>query len=364
MQQTETDERWYVQFDSGEVRLMTLEELDAAFEASEVHENTFVIQVGETKWQTLADVAGLSEEEEEAEEAEVISTSASEAEAETTTLYTPQQAASLHASVQAGAPRQPAAAPYGAPQHYAAPPQQYAAPQPHAQPAMRQQPAAPQQQAQGFTQQRPQTAPVQSARPAVAAAAGGWPPVAAPAAQQSTCPPAALAQSNGGYNLGPQSTIPVATDLDLDFDGRSFKSGRRTGLIAAFAVIPALAGGGYMLTRMDTPAAAAVAAAAPAPPPPKTSPWSGSLGASMPTTPTPTPTPAPEAKTDSGSTGRLSDDMKKALLASDSDRSPKSKGKAAAAPARRASGGGGSAKGGSSVFKSGGNANDPLNSKL
>ena len=86
MQQTETDERWYVQFDSGEVRLMTLEELDAAFEASEVHENTFVIQVGETKWQTLADVAGLSEEEEEAEEAEVISTSASEAEAETTTL--------------------------------------------------------------------------------------------------------------------------------------------------------------------------------------------------------------------------------------------------------------------------------------
>lgn len=338
MQQTENDERWYVQFDSGEVRLMTLEELDGAFEAGEVHENTFVIQVGETKWQTLADVAGLNDEESEEPEAP-------EAEPETTTLYTPHQAAALHAS----AHRQPAAAPYAAPQ------------QPTAQRPPVQQPVAQQYAGQQHApaQQRPAASP--SVRPAVAAAAGGWPPVAAPAAQQSTWPPAAMSAPGGGYNIGPQSTIPVVNDLGLDFDARSFKSGRKTALLAVFAVIPALAGGGYMLTRLDMPgeATAAAAPAASPPPAPKSSPWSGSLGASM---PTPAATPPAEAKTESAASGSLSDDMKKALLASDSSRTPKSKAKAAA-PARRASGNSGSSKG-SSVFKAGGSTNDPLNSKL
>ena len=104
MQETETDERWYVQFDSGQVQLMTLEELDTAFEAGEVHENTFVIQVGETQWQTLADVAGLSDEEDSGEprlEPKV--------EPEPTTLYTPAHAASLQAALHAP-PRRRAAA--------------------------------------------------------------------------------------------------------------------------------------------------------------------------------------------------------------------------------------------------------------
>lgn len=326
MQETETDERWYVQFDSGQVQLMTLEELDAAFDAGEVHENTFVIQVGETQWQTLADVAGLSEEEDSGEpevEAEV--------EPEPTTLYTPAHAASLQAAA-------------------------------HAPPL----PMAPQQ-ALGTYSQQAQRAPAPqapspgpSARPAVAVAAGGWPPIATPAvAPQSSWPPAAVSRSSGGYNIGPQSMIPVVNDVDLDFNAPSFKSGRKTALIAVFAAIPALGGGGYALMRLDAPPQAA-AAAAPAPvAPQKTSPWTPP--ASSPTPPPATPTPTPEAKSDSGATGRLSDDMKKALLASDSGRAPKQKARSAA-PARSTASAG--SKKGSTVFKSGGNANDPLNSNL
>ena len=45
---------------------MTLDELDTAFNAGLIHENTFVMEVNGTEWQTLADVAGLNDEEEPA----------------------------------------------------------------------------------------------------------------------------------------------------------------------------------------------------------------------------------------------------------------------------------------------------------
>ena len=60
---TDNEELWYVQMDSGELRELTLDELDQAFNAGLIHENTFVMEVGGTEWQTLADVAGLNEEE-------------------------------------------------------------------------------------------------------------------------------------------------------------------------------------------------------------------------------------------------------------------------------------------------------------
>jgi hypothetical protein len=205
-------------------------------------------------------------------------------------------------------------------------------------------------------------APAQApaARPAVATAAAGWPPVAAPAAPQSSWPPVAMNRPSGGYNLGPQSTIPVVNDLDMDFGTPKFNSGRKSALIAVFAAIPVLGGGGYALTRLDAPAALPpIAAAAPVQ---TSSPWVPPPSSPTPAAaPTPTPTP-PETKTDSGSSGHLSDDMKKALLASDSSRSPKAKAKGAA-PSRSSSASS-SKKGGSSVFKAGGSANDPLNSKL
>src|SRR3954465_15788730 len=63
----DSEDRFYAQFDSREVELMTLDELAAAFEAGQIHENTFVCREGESEWTTLAEVAGLGEEEEEEE---------------------------------------------------------------------------------------------------------------------------------------------------------------------------------------------------------------------------------------------------------------------------------------------------------
>ena len=60
----DSEDRFYAQFDSREVELMTLDELAAAFEAGRIHANTFVCREGEEEWLTLAEVAGLGDEEE------------------------------------------------------------------------------------------------------------------------------------------------------------------------------------------------------------------------------------------------------------------------------------------------------------
>jgi len=63
--QDETEDRYYTQVEAGDVRLFTLDQLDAAFNAGLIHENTYVCLEGESQWLTLAEVAGLGEEEEE-----------------------------------------------------------------------------------------------------------------------------------------------------------------------------------------------------------------------------------------------------------------------------------------------------------
>ncbi len=60
----ETEDRFYAQFDSREVKLMTLDELAAAFEDGQIHGNTFVCREGESEWATLSEVAGLGDEPE------------------------------------------------------------------------------------------------------------------------------------------------------------------------------------------------------------------------------------------------------------------------------------------------------------
>jgi hypothetical protein len=56
----ESDEDlWHVQLASGDVCLMTLEQLDDAFQTGVIHENTYLWQEGATGWVTLRDVAGL-----------------------------------------------------------------------------------------------------------------------------------------------------------------------------------------------------------------------------------------------------------------------------------------------------------------
>lgn len=61
--QDETEERYYTQVEAGDVRLFTLDQLDAAFNAGLIHENTYVCLEGESTWSTLAEVAGLGDEE-------------------------------------------------------------------------------------------------------------------------------------------------------------------------------------------------------------------------------------------------------------------------------------------------------------
>jgi hypothetical protein len=62
--QDETEDRYYTQVDAGDVRLFTLDQLDAAFNAGLIHENTYVCLEGESEWLTLGEVAGLNDEEE------------------------------------------------------------------------------------------------------------------------------------------------------------------------------------------------------------------------------------------------------------------------------------------------------------
>jgi hypothetical protein len=56
------DELWYAQVAADDVRTMTLEQLDEAFQAGAITELTYVCQVGSSKWETLADVAGIEPE--------------------------------------------------------------------------------------------------------------------------------------------------------------------------------------------------------------------------------------------------------------------------------------------------------------
>lgn len=61
------DELWRVQLATGEVRTMTLDGLDEAFQAGAIDESTRVLAPGATGWAKLADVAGLGDAEPAAE---------------------------------------------------------------------------------------------------------------------------------------------------------------------------------------------------------------------------------------------------------------------------------------------------------
>ena len=60
--QTVDEDRYYTQIEAGDVRLFTLDQLDAAFNVGLIHENTYVCLEGDSRWLTLGEVAGLGEE--------------------------------------------------------------------------------------------------------------------------------------------------------------------------------------------------------------------------------------------------------------------------------------------------------------
>jgi hypothetical protein len=60
---SETEDRWYVNVGSDDVRMMTLDELVDAFEKGVITKETLVVEVGGNEWQPLKEVADLGDED-------------------------------------------------------------------------------------------------------------------------------------------------------------------------------------------------------------------------------------------------------------------------------------------------------------
>src|SRR4051812_24382184 len=66
----DNEDLWHVQLATGEVRPMTLDQLDEAFQDGIVNEETFVFQEETNRWAKLGEVAGLGADDDEAIEIE------------------------------------------------------------------------------------------------------------------------------------------------------------------------------------------------------------------------------------------------------------------------------------------------------
>jgi len=322
MPNEETEDRFYAQFDSRDVKLMTLDELTEAFEAGLIHENTFVCREGESEWLTLAVVAGLNEEEEQ----ELVAPAPVVSERRPPM---PQRTVELAPSV-ASESRPPM-------------PQRTVELAPSV-----------------ASESRP---PLPERRPAMNTV---------PATRMHAVVPVPVVTS------APLSFAPVSSNIDysgMDLDELALRPKRRWGRVFAAAAALVVVGGGAAFALGG--GAHAIASAVPS---------SSSLEAagnkaqasltvgSIPTKPAepvaaaapaaPEPAPAPAAAAPATAPG-LSEDMKAALLAQDKSHAVKH---AAKAKAHVAASGGSPVHHGkaapSAGLKSGGSAYDPLNGKL
>jgi len=349
-QTNETETPWYVQLPDGEVRTMTLDELVQSFEAGMIDERANVLQMGETEWRTLGEVAGLGEDEDEEEQVDVEDDMhhGQNGYANGQNGYANGQ--NGYANGQNGYANGHAAVSGFAPASYAPAPA-----------------------ASAWPEQPPQ-------------AATSWPPVAQPIMNGSygSAPPASSAYSPrpmaGQYNTIPaqrlpgnydlqaiadaRSTAPVAFDMDDD-DAMSFRRRKRSRALPTMFALAALGGLGFAgfhyapmfgLLRGSPPVAAAMPPPAPAPPPP-----ADPIPAAQPDPTPPAPSTVPAAD------NRLSDATKQALADADKKHDAKQKAvhekhqqQAADAP-HRSSGKHGKA---GSPFSKGGDRYDPLNSSL
>jgi hypothetical protein len=64
--ETESNDLWHVQLPTGEVRMWSLDQLDAAFQAELIDERTHVLQDGTTEWVKLGALLGLDSPESQA----------------------------------------------------------------------------------------------------------------------------------------------------------------------------------------------------------------------------------------------------------------------------------------------------------
>jgi len=320
--QDETEDRYYTQVEEGDVRLFTLDQLDAAFNAGLIHENTYVCLEGDSKWLTLAEVAGLDDEG----DAEPVSA--------------PQLTAA--ASAQAHAPS------------YAAPAHSYSAPAP---------------------------APVSH----VAAGPFGLAPVTnsiAPMAS-SIAPMANSMAPMVMPSIAPAYSSSLALDDHMMFARRKRPLGKILAAVAvlglagvAFAVVQS---GGVRLPKLNDSVGQASAASMslsnvkqaeiskPEPAPAAPTPVAEAAQPEAPKAEEAKPTEPTESADKKQGQDRFSEEMKAALLNKDTKEKGKSTSKKAAKKATRTvatRGGGGGKTKASAGFKSSGNAYDPLNGKL
>ncbi|MEI9952630.1 MAG: DUF4339 domain-containing protein [Pseudomonadota bacterium] len=308
-----SEDRFYAQFDSREVELMTLDELQAAFEAGQIHENTFVCREGDSEWLTLAEVAGLGEEP-EPEPAPVVERR----------------------------PPTPERRPEMALAGESRPPMPERRPEmPQRRPEMATQPAA-----------RFQAQSVPPAAPSAAAPSLSYAPVTSNVDYSNLDFDELAMRPKRRWGL----VLAAAAVLALAGGGTVF----------------ALNGGGKALASAIPDKAALETAASHS----QASLTLATLEANKPSeperpapvapsTPEPVAAVAPAPAAEAPKSGQLSEDMKQALLASDKSRetkkAKKSKGRATTASAAPRRGGKVASSGG---FKSGGSAYDPLNGKL
>ena len=378
------EELWYVKLPNGDVHRVTIDQLDGAFQAGHVDENTMVLAAGASQWTKLGDIAGLDEEsapdpQPVPEPAAAEQQAAAEQDAEDEPAY-------QHA-VEASAPHEePAQAEAEAdyvPQRPApAYVQQAAADYVPQRPV----PAYAQSSATGYI---PQVAAPAGYIPQVAAPAGYIPQVAAPravAAPVSYAPPAQGTPYSVSISTKPPAAVPAYVpnslrpmSMDLgDIDDMPFQRKSKTGrFVAAVVGLAAIAGGvgfaaqsGHFKLNFgssssdlsNVAAAAAIAAPRPvaepvvAPTPPAPAP--------LPAAASPSPSPAGAAPAEASPmnpqfTTRLNEDTTKKLIATDKAHEAKAK--------ARHSGGGGSASSShpkSTTFTTGGSKFDPLNSSI
>ena len=312
MQSPETEDRWYVDV-GGTPKMMTLDQIVEAFEGGVINAKTLVTEVGGSEWKPLKEVADLGDDEEEAA-----------------------------ASAQA-----PATAHAMAPSPVTAPP---------------------------LASARPNQQP-QAARATLSA----WPPVVAsakPAASPSpSIPPGkspSIAPSGAYPSLAPVSTAPMVQDLGLSLDADFKPRKSKAGYVAAAVVVlfvggligvGRLTGGGEITRPIPVPAAAPVALNTAT-----SNAFATQTSAPAPAAaPTPAPTTTSDSATsdkpsDSASNTRLSEDVKAQLK--DSDKSRADKKKASKSSKGHTAARSKSSSGSSGVFRNGGDAGDPLNSKL
>lgn len=196
--------------------------------------------------------------------------------------------------------------------------------------------------------QRVTTAPVSAFPPVSVNRESAWPPAAA--WSQPPVRPSAAPVSN----IGPNSTVPVVQDLSIGLDDMPFQRKRSKLPLLAAAAVVLLGGAGFAAMKSGSfaPAASPAPAAQPIT-------FQKTVTTPLPTS-EPAAAPAPAAEKSEAKPAGLSEETKAALLSADKDREAKKKSRVKTRGAVRSRGKSGS----NEVFRAGGSADDPLNSKL